>query len=194
MSNFFVVEGDNGVGKTSVLQIISGIQDVVLCKTPQIEYTPIRVSVDNSENNHARFLYYLSSTFFAESTIRKFPKEPRVICDRYITSCFVDYAIREKLDFEVIYPIYTFFNNMILQPTKSFLLTCDHEQRIHRVSGRTNNSINDNLTKEYSNQTNALYQGFITTDPDSWHVINTTHRKLDDIADEMWQVISNVHC
>ncbi|MBC8500321.1 MAG: hypothetical protein ISS25_01490 [Nanoarchaeota archaeon] len=101
-NKFYVIEGDNCVGKTSVLNEVSPRLDIATFSTPGIDYEPIREIINTKGDNLTKFLFYLSSNFYIAPQIQKALESKSAICDRYIISSFVDFMIQEDITFEGI--------------------------------------------------------------------------------------------
>lgn len=186
---FYVFEGDNGVGKTTllnrILQEIPGIKT----NTPTNGYKPIRDYIHQRDSNMAKFLYYVSSVFDSSIDIKEALKHSPVFCDRYIGSSIVDFLIRRNIDFTQIMDFYNFIKKDLLMPDHTFLLKCVHDERIKRVAQKIGGgSVFDDTSKDYSEKTDLFYNQFVLNEP-NWHVFDTTNCSVDNLFIKVKEVI-----
>ena len=190
VGHFNVFEGDNGVGKTSVIDVITRRTFSTLIKTPGDEYDSIRDYVHQNNSVFGIFLYYVSSVFNASVNIGKTIEEgSNVICDRYITSSFVDFLIRGDLEFDNYLDLYNLVKQELVMPKNTFLLRCSHDERIRRVLKRNMGVIGrDDISEDYSKKADQIYDRFVEIEP-NWHIIDTTTMAVEDIVDEVLLVM-----
>jgi len=189
-NGFYVIEGDNGTGKTTTLTRLSSSLDIFPIATPTKRYKALREIIHEIGNNNISFLFYMLGNYDAELVIRKKLKNQSVVCDRYVVSTFVDFMIREELGFEEVSFMYNFFSSRMLMPDITFLLKCEHDKRVKRVIDRpTLVSARDDLSKKYSDETNYFYNEFIKKGLGRWHIIDTTYKQEQDVSHEVMEVI-----
>lgn len=148
-SSFIVIDGIDGVGKTTVaLQLAKRIDGIYFKMPPSIfeefylssRMTPVslRAYIDGSGNPQLRFLFYLMCTAEASTQIRELLKQGNVVCDRYLASTL---AYHYALD-----PTLKRFNwdmfDFVL-PDVQILLTAKEDIRRKRIYLRHNLSATD---------------------------------------------------
>ena len=184
-NSFYAIEGDNGVGKSSVIRGLSKMIQFCSVSTPTKGYGGIRKYIHERDCTHAKFFYYLSSIFDVTKEIEEGLETSNVICDRYLASTFIDFLILSGNDFEKVKGLYRLVTEALIMPKKTILLKCDHEVRVKRVKQRKSLSpANDNLSREYSRKTDEYY-GIFSSLERNWHTIDTTSKDVDEIIDKL---------
>jgi dTMP kinase len=145
LKRFIVIEGIDGVGKSSVAKALAGRLQGVYCCTPSVTLTEftrenalsepisLRSYVDRFAYSapKTRFLFYLFSVLEASDRIKRLLRSRDVVCDRYIASTIayhrtLDPALRDiALDWK-----------SILAPDFEFLLEVDNDEHVKRLTCR----------------------------------------------------------
>jgi thymidylate kinase len=188
-----VFEGDNGIGKTTIGDIVTRELGAMRVETPTKGYGGIRDYVNSRGSLTGTFLYYLSSVFDASLEIEQaLKKGANVVCDRYAASSFVDFLILSGLSLERLDSFYGFIRERLVQPEATILLRCSHEERLRRIGGRgTPISSRDNMTKDYSDKTDHFYDSIMAREK-NWHVLDTTKQKEEETAAEVLKIVKDV--
>ncbi len=139
---FIVVEGVDGVGKTSVAKRLASEIGAKYILTPMAPLDEIRLQVSNSESVtltkyindlqdlRVRFCYYLWAVAHASHQIEKLLISNHVVCDRYISSTL---AYHFALDSSLAYFNIDWLN--ILRPNHEYLLTVGDDEEWNRRLG-----------------------------------------------------------
>jgi thymidylate kinase len=184
-NRFYVIEGDNGVGKTSVINWLSQYPRIIRFKTPGMQYETIRDYVHQRGSLYSKLLYYTSSVLDVSLDIPKALENSTVFCDRYIASSFVDFLVLSKLEFKDIIPVYELTKKHLVMPDITVWIKCTHEERLRRCRQR-NSGFNprDNLTRHYSEKTEEFYRMFSEYER-NWYVIDSTEKSLEEVCQEV---------
>ena len=162
---FVVIEGIDGVGKTTVAELLASMLNAELIKTPLPPFEAFRTFYDECGNPTARFLYYLSVVVLSSSKIHEILEKRDVICDRYIFSTIAyDYAM--GVDANIID-----INRLpIIIPDCSICFTVEETVRYQRLVGRKGH------VKPYDEQDTLYLDNVKTLLKDLCScVIDTTH-------------------
>ena len=163
---FYVMEGLDGVGKSTVRELLKQNGFEVL-KTPPEDFPVPRSEYDNLPVSD-RFLFYLAGVVWASKKIDKIEKR-QIICDRYLLTTL---AAHEALGLEKDYlisiePVL----KDILRPQVTFLLTADESVRLERLISRganendlANFKINNRLLDGYRQWSEKLQHKLIEID------------------------------
>lgn len=149
-NKFIVIEGVDGVGKTSAAKALAKAIGGEYVLTPMMPLDHIMVSLENGstpinrfvndlEDIHVRFTFYLWAVVHASHLIRELLKTTSVVCDRYISSTLAYHAALDPLlaGFDV-----SALN--ILDPDYEFFLTVQNDEEWHhRLHTREDQSRGD---------------------------------------------------
>ncbi len=89
MKTLIVLEGCDGVGKTSCATNLAEEIHAIYYKTPPKVYESLKGIIESSGDYNSRFYYYLSGMCYAAREIHEILKDNHVVCDRYIYSTIV---------------------------------------------------------------------------------------------------------
>ena len=155
---FIVIEGLDGVGKSTITKALATAINAVVLTTPGDKFKGIRdqLEVIYQDNHQARQLFYMSTVVSISEQVRDLiSKGKNVIVDRYWLSTQVyhhwksDNSHFELLDVE----------KTLLAPDITLYLELPLDQRKKRLAGRTVNTVEDNLTltETVDTELNNLY-------------------------------------
>jgi thymidylate kinase len=137
-SKFLVIEGCNGVGKSTITEYLSARLGASTFHYPP-EFVSFRrdVHLDESVAPLPRIAYYLAATLHLSDLVRAQLKQSHVVCDRYLASplslMIAESAIEETEAHHLIEP----FLSYLRMPDLILLLTAKHgvaSARIHKRS------------------------------------------------------------
>jgi len=135
---FLVIEGCNGVGKSTITQYLSARLGASTFHYPP-EFVSFRrdVHLDESVAPVPRVAYYLAATLHLSDLVRAQLKQSHVVCDRYLASplalMIAESAIEEKEAHHLVEP----FLSYLRMPDLILLVTAKHgvaSARIHKRS------------------------------------------------------------
>jgi dTMP kinase len=179
---FIVIEGMDGVGKTTITKLLAKSLNAITYKIPPLELNSIRDTIDNS-NKYAKFFYYLSATYYTSWNIQLSIKAGKsVVCDRYYQttlSAYDDEVVNLVKREQIIDKLY--------KPDFCFLLTVSEEERIKRLNSRgylSNDdieSIDNKVLREA--QMSKYYQMDMIQ-------IDTTGKTEQNIVDEIFKIFN----
>lgn len=188
-NTFIVIEGIDGVGKTTIAKNLAQALGAVYYPTPPetlVHFkrelhdgtiTNLRHFVDQLGNNEIRFFYYLIGVLYASQDIKELLKSNSVVCDRYISSTLAyHYALSPTLK------NIDLSNLHYLQPDAEFLLDANETTRMQRINSRGSKSASDKQIEE-----NTLLLGNIRSE-----FRNLGLKVVDTSALSISQVVKNL--
>jgi len=140
-SRFLVIEGCNGVGKSTIVEYLSTRLGASTFHYPP-EFVSFRgeVHLDESVAPLPRLIYYLAATLHLSDLVRAQLKQGHVVCDRYLASplslMIGESAIEETEARDLIQP----FLSYLCMPDLTVLLTAEHAAAGARINKRSRES------------------------------------------------------
>ena len=137
-SKFLVIEGCNGVGKSTIAEYLSARIGASTFHYPP-EFVSFRreVHLDECVAPLARLVYYLAATLHLSDLVRAQLKQSHVICDRYLASplsLMIGESAMEETDARrALEP----FLSYLCVPDLTLLLTAEHAVASVRINKRS---------------------------------------------------------
>ncbi len=129
LPNFVVVEGLDGVGKTTLAKFLQDKLDYIYMYSIPQKFIDLRHELLASVNAQAKFLYYLSGILAMQDELREHLKQGnRVVIDRYI---YTTLAYHQALQVDTSFISMTEFP--IVWPDRCLLLVVSEESRMKRL-------------------------------------------------------------
>jgi dTMP kinase len=127
---FIVLDGVDGVGKTTVAQLLAADGSLQYYKSPAGPFAQLRKEVDAHATTLERYCFYRLATQFDSAQISQLLETKSVVCDRYIASTAA-YHIAMDARIRVIHD-----EVGLLKPHFAFLLGARSEVRDKRLLNR----------------------------------------------------------
>src|SRR5256714_2652880 len=140
-NKFLVIEGCNGVGKSTITQYLSARAGASTFHYPP-EFVSFRrdLHLDECLAPVPRLAYYLAATLHLSDLVRAQITHSHVICDRYLASplslMIAESAIEETEARRLIEP----FESYLCTPDLTLLLTAGHAVARARINNRSRES------------------------------------------------------
>jgi len=128
---FLVVDGIDGVGKSTIVQLLSEKIGAITYKTPPKIFQRLK-RVISLKNPKFRFWFYLTSLVWASIEICILKRYKSVVCDRYI---YTTIAYHKSAGVNVSFCI-RFCSHFILMPDRSLYLWARPEILKKRINSR----------------------------------------------------------
>lgn len=154
-----VIEGLDGVGKTTIARLLEKELGFVYLYTPQPPFDNIRIAVEEMQDVNTRFFFYLSSVIAVQPFLREMISAgKRVVVDRYIYSTLAMHTVLganvQVINLQIL---------PILWPDLGILLTADLDARLGRLKYRASQPAYDQQTERLLKevkQAEAVYRSF----------------------------------
>jgi thymidylate kinase len=140
-SKFLVIEGCNGVGKSTIAEFLCARTGALSFHYPP-EFVRFRreVHLDERLAPLPRLAYYLAATLHLSDLVRAKLTETHVICDRYLASPLSLIAGESALEGTEACRLIEPFQSYLLIPDLTLLVTADHAVASARIHSRSANS------------------------------------------------------
>lgn len=176
---FVVIEGIDGVGKTTCAKSIADKMNAFLYKTPSGIFEKTRKEIEKLKDNQVRLAFYLASVIYASNKINKLVPHQVVICDRYIYSTI---AYHKALGVDLSY--INFKKLPILFPDFCFYLYATEKERRQRMAHREQSiaSASDAALEENEILQQKIHQEFIKL---PIIPVNTSKLSVDEVCEKI---------
>jgi len=137
-SRFLVIEGCNGVGKSTIVEYLCARVGASSFHYPP-KFVSFRreVHLDESVAPLPRLAYYLAATLHLSDLVRAQLKQSHVICDRYLASplsLMIGESAMEETDARRLLEPFLFY---LCMPDLTLLLTAEHAVASARINKRS---------------------------------------------------------
>jgi thymidylate kinase len=183
---FIVIEGLDGVGKSTITKALAIEIDAVILATPGAKFNNIRSELEliYKDNHQARQLFYMSTVVnISEQARELINKGKNVIVDRYWLSTQVYHQWKSENHHFGLADV----ENSLLVPDVTLYLQLPLEQRKQRLLSRKNNTTEDNLTliEAIDIELNNLYLQYSGTSITGKWVKVDTSKTIDEIVNNI---------
>ncbi len=192
MNKFYVIEGVDGAGKTETARSLEKKYNFKYYSTPPAEYKPIRNYISEKATPISRLLYYMAGNLDASEEMKVLLESNNIICDRYLFSTIISHSVREKLDWRYTIDLILPYKEYLLSPERIILLDIEPEEQIRRINNRNKgeNNSSDKIILENKILRDKFRVLYINLAQEyKWPIINTTHRRIEDVVKEFIQLI-----
>ncbi len=137
-STFLVIEGCNGVGKSTITEYLSARTGASTFHYPP-EFVSFRrdVHLDESVAPLPRLIYYLAATLHLSDVVRAQLKQSHVICDRYLASPLSLMIGESAIEESEACRLVKSFLSYLCMPDLTLLLTAEHGVASARINKRS---------------------------------------------------------
>ena len=137
-TKFLVIEGCNGVGKSTITEYLCGrLRATAFHYPPEFVSFRANVHLDEVVAPLPRLVYYLAATLHLSDLVRAQLNRSHVVCDRYLASplslMIGDSAIQETEASRLIEA----FLSYLRMPDLTLLLTAEHAAASARINSRS---------------------------------------------------------
>ena len=183
MKNFIVLEGLDGVGKSTICDWISRKSHTIV-KTPTKELASTRQFFDETDNFNASLVFYLTTCFHASNKAESQIHPYKTFCDRYILSTITFFEARggDMKFLKSCMPII----NKLPKPEKTFFLTADDEVRLERMRNREGGvGANDLRAMKLNKKIPILYRDWASILNHELIEIDTTNLTAEETCEKI---------
>jgi dTMP kinase len=152
LRGLIVVEGIDGVGKTSIGRCLAANLNATFVHTPNEIYNSLRNVLDGRSSIDSLLFYLSSVAYEIENWISGDNK--LLVMDRYWISSLSYYFMKsEEFNnvsiFEQIEKFFCWIKNIFPEPSIIINLVCNRDVRLARLNERVSNGFGDNISMEY---------------------------------------------
>lgn len=179
---FIVLEGVDGVGKSTVTRLVSEILDFVAYATPPKEYMERRREIDLNGSPQQKFKFFRDGVIVAATEIRQLLSTGKsVICDRYWMTTYVYHKV---IGVQVSEDDFAY----LLQPDLTVLLTVSPEYQLQRLIER-GMSINDTQMVPRNMELKQQYDELFSKELFINKSVSTDNRSAEQVAEQVVRAI-----
>jgi len=172
------LEAIDGVGKTTVAQILAQLMGAEYVKTPTADIYNQRHYYDQCGDPLVRFMFYLNSNLITSRYIAPILEEKPVVCDRYLVSTIVFHQAM-GVDTSIV----DVDRLPILKPDFYFCLQAEEKVRLERLHSRGVLSDTDGQI-DLLRRADKLLPQYCT------QVIDTTYITAEEVANIIYSTVS----
>jgi len=178
--DLIVVEGLDGVGKTTLAKMLAENNSLYYIKIPPEEYIAERILVENAGSSKEKYKFYLDVTGEA---LKKAPKDKTIVIDRYVYSSIIGYAWNEKITLQDVVEEYKNIVNLYPVPSLIFYIICDNDIRLKRIVNRKKSDviILDDVSKDFYIMNQECYNIFMSFSL-KWVIIDNSYSLKNSLA------------
>jgi dTMP kinase len=179
---FVVLEGIDGVGKSTVTRLVAEMLGFVPYATPPKEYMERRREIDLNGSPQQKFNFFRDGVIVAADEIKQLILEGKsVVCDRYWMTTYVYHKV-----IGVQVAEHDFIN--LLQPNLTVLLTASPEHQLQRLIER-GMSINDTQMVPRNLQLRQEYDELFNKELFINKSVSTDNRTAKQVANHVVRTI-----
>lgn len=179
---FVVLEGIDGVGKSTVTKLVAEKLNFIAYATPPKGYMERRMEIDLNGSPEQKFNFFRAGVVVAAEEIKGFLAEGRsVICDRYWMTTYVYHRVIGVTVTEEMF-------SELLQPDLTILLRASPEHQLQRLIER-GMSINDTQMVPRNLQLRKEYEELFNRELFVNKSISTDCRNAKQVADQVCRAI-----
>jgi dTMP kinase len=156
-SLFIVVEGIDGVGKTTCSRMLAEMIGGHYYKTPPPMFEQVRAKIDLAGDLMTRFLFYLTTLSVASTEIKNLLEAKKVLCDRFVCST-IAYHRALGVDTSFI----DFHKLPLISPDFTFYLWAREEVIRQRICGRGLKSLSDEWLEKDRELQARIHEEFLS--------------------------------
>lgn len=179
---FVVLEGIDGVGKSTVTLLVSKLLGFVPYATPPREYMERRKEIDLEGSPREKFAFFRDGVVAASAEIQSLLSSGvSVICDRYWMTTYVYHKV---IGVAVVVEEFA----ALVQPDLTILLTATPEHQLQRLIER-GMSVNDTQMVPKNAQLRKEYDALFGKELFINKIISTDHRPVEQVAAQVARAI-----
>lgn len=191
-NKFYVLEGLDGVGKSTIGKKLSHVLGGKFIETPTKDFEPLKRKIFEKPYD-VQFLFFMASNMDASYQINDILKQYPVVCVRYIPSTVVAYCTYtgECLE-DVLNEIKLYIKKMI-KPDKTILLQVSEEEWYERIYGRGHLDNNDEkFIRDKKLRSKAMEIYLELAEKEEWIIFDTSNKMPEESVAELYNLLENM--
>jgi dTMP kinase len=193
MFRFYVLEGADGSGKSSITNLLAQTLRAKIFNTPSDEYHPIKAYVDEQAPTMSSILYYVSGIIDQSEKIKKALQKSHVVCHRWIGSTIVYHSVLRNESLRTVETIVAHYRRFFFSPNLTILLMIDPEQAVKRIVSRKKRRGRTDMislqNKRFIKRINDAYVE-LSKREENWIIIDTTNKTVKSVFEEVMSGIA----
>lgn len=189
MHEFIVLEGLDGIGKSTIGKKLSEIMGARFVETPMGDFELLKKNIFKKTFD-IQFLYFMASNLDASYEIKKMTEDSPVICARYLYTTIVAYCTYTGATLEQTMKKAAPFMQNLIMPDQTIVLHVSETGWHQRMLGRGGFDANDRRlleNRKYRSRAVQIYD--VLVEKEGWLKFDTTGRTIDECVSELYRFL-----
>ncbi|MER7784347.1 thymidylate kinase (plasmid) [Streptomyces albidoflavus] len=184
---FIVLEGVSGIGKTTLATALRDRLSATTLHTLPAPHDSWSVTVHTALRPLPQFAFYLSGLLHASDLIRQARALGPVVADRYVSSMTACLATVHRVPVETVAERLLPFREYLVEPTRTFYLTCTEEKLRERLTTKQDTKADDHELLAVPGRLTSLMKNFerVAAQDTSAVYLDTSEATPNDLADNI---------
>lgn len=188
MAMFYLFEGGNGTGKSTISKIVAERIGARYLSTPPAQYETFREYMDTQASPLAVFLFYMAGNIEVSEKIKAALRDGPVVCDRYVPSTMASLMVRVAISLaearRLVGPLETY----LVSPDLTVLVTVSHQERIKRIASRGKPLSVRDVDEQYNRNVDNTFLEL--AQEDAWVIVDTTNQTVEQTVAQVLSLIT----
>ena len=187
MHDFYVLEGLDGAGRSTLGEKISKLLDGKFVDTPMDEFESLKNAMLEKPFD-VQFFFFMASNFDASHKIKNILKKSPVVCARYLYTPIIAYCTHTGTSLDSILPVIEPFSKELIIPERTILLEVSEDEWYSRIQKRDKIDANDKrLLVQREKRLRAMELYGVLVEKYGWLRFDTTGMGVDQSADIIYR-------
>jgi thymidylate kinase len=190
---FVVIEGIDGAGKSSLLEVLRRTSDIRVVESPLEPFLSIKNRVLEEVPPPARLAFFMAANLQVSSCIDELKESEVLVCSRYIWSTIAYHAAINRVEVPTLVAMVKTFLPWIRMPRLVIYLGVERRVQIERLKGRTENGLQAklNLQGDFQERLLNCYSEIRKLIKVPWKEIDTSEITVEQVTEQALALIKH---